>query len=179
MKKIIYFIIPFLLMGCGTDMNNTPTKKVEGFFASYQSLDEKVVDQLNDTANEEETFNSEQRKEYIELMKKHYQDLKYEIKDEIVDGDEATVTVEVEVKDYSKVMEDADDYLDTNKDEFNDATGKYDESLFTTYRINKLKETKDRVKYTIDVTLTKVDKEWKINDLSENDRMKIHGLYNK
>ena len=84
MKKFVMILfIPFLLVGCGQKMMNTPTKKVEMFFANYQSLDDSVVKQLNDVANEEELFNSTQRKEYVDLMKKHYQDLKYEIKDEI------------------------------------------------------------------------------------------------
>lgn len=178
MKKLVMLLfVPFLLVGCGQKMMNTPTKQVEMFFANYQSLDDSVVEQLNKVANEEELFNSTQRKEYIELMKKHYQDLKYEIKDEIVDGDTATVTVEIEVKDYSKTLKDAENYLNENKSEFNNDKNEYDESLFTTYRLEQLKKSTDKVKYTLNIYLTKVDNEWKIDDLSETDRMKINGMY--
>lgn len=178
MKKLVMLLfVPFLLVGCGQKMMNTPTKQVEMFFANYQSLDDSVVEQLNKVANEEELFNSAQRKEYVELMKKHYQDLKYEIKDEIVDGDTATVTVEIEVKDYSKTLKDAENYLNENKSEFNNDKNEYDESLFTTYRLEQLKKSTDKVKYTLNIYLTKVDNEWKIDDLSETDRMKINGMY--
>lgn len=178
MKKLVMLLfVPFLLVGCGQKMMNTPTKQVEMFFANYQSLDDSVVEQLNKVANEEELFNSTQRKEYVELMKKHYQDLKYEIKDEIVDGDTATVTVEIEVKDYSKTLKDAENYLNENKSEFNNDKNEYDESLFTTYRLEQLKKSTDKVKYTLNIYLTKVDNEWKIDDLSETDRMKINGMY--
>lgn len=178
MKKfVIMLFISFLLVGCGDKMMNTPTKKVEMFFANYQSLDDSVVKQLNDVANEEELFNSTQRKEYIDLMKKHYQDLKYEIKDEIVDGDTATVTVEIEVKDYSKALKDAENYLNEHKEEFNNDKNEYDESLFTSYRLEQLKKSTDKVKYTLNIYLTKVDNEWKMDDLSETDRMKINGMY--
>ncbi len=177
MKKfIILWFLPFLLVGCGK-MMNTPTKKVEMFFANYQSLDDSVIEQLNDVANEEELFNSTQKKEYVDIMKKHYQDLKYEIKDEIIDGDTATVTVEIEVNDYSKTLKDAENYLNEHKEEFNNDKNEYDESLFTSYRLEQLKNSTDKVKYTLNIYLTKVDNEWKMDDLSETDRMKINGLY--
>lgn len=179
MKKFICFFIPFLLLGCGNrKLLNTPTKKVEMFFSAYQSLDDNVLEQLNDTVNEEVAFNTEQRKIYIDLMKKHYQELKYDIKDAIEDGDLAMVTVEIEVTDYSKVMDEASEYLEDNVEEFNNESGEYDPKLFTTYRLEKLKDVKDRVKYTLEVNLTKIDDEWTVDDISESDQMKIHGLYN-
>ena len=58
----------------------------------------------------------------------------------------------------------------------NDA-GEYDEKLFIDYRLNKLKEAKDTVKYTIDFTLTKVEDEWKLDPLTDEQENKIHGLY--
>ena len=111
------------------------------------------------------------------LLKKHYKNLKYEIKEEMIDGDNATVTVEIEVTDYSKVMTDADAYLEQNPNEFNDESGVYDVSLFTRYRLDKLKDAKDTVKYTLDLTLTKIEDEWALDALSETDESKIHGMY--
>ena len=103
--------------------------------------------------------------------------MEYEIKDEIVDGDTATVTVEIEVKDYSKTLKDAETYLNEHKEEFNNDKNEYDESLFTSYRLEQLKKSTDKVKYTLNIYLTKVDNEWKMDDLSETDRMKINGMY--
>ena len=50
MKKLLFLVSSFLLLtGCGTSqLLNTPTKKVEMFFGKYQSLDQDVIDQLND-----------------------------------------------------------------------------------------------------------------------------------
>ena len=89
----------------------------------------------------------------------------------------ATVTVEIEVTDYTKVMTDAEQYKTDNPNEFNNAEGTYDESLFTNYRLENLKNTKDKVKYTIDFTLTKNDDEWELEPLTEEQESKIHGLY--
>ena len=93
MKKIILCLLSILLLsGCGEKVFNTPVKKVETFLLNYQTLSIDVVEQLNKVVNEEENFNADQRLAYKELMKKHYQDLTYEIKDEKIDGDKATVT---------------------------------------------------------------------------------------
>ncbi len=179
MKKIIVFLTSLLLLtGCGNNkLLNTPTKKVEMFFENYQSLDQDVIDQLNDVANNEISFTDDQKETYVELMKKHYQALKYEIKDEVVDGDTATVTVEIEVMDYSKILSEANEYLENNKQEFNDENGNYDETLFNEYRLNKLKDAEETVKYTIDMTLTKIDGEWVLDDVSNDVNDKIQGIY--
>lgn len=182
MKKIIVFIAAlFFVTGCSCSNTkltmDTPTKKVENFFSNYQTLHEDVLKQLDEVVKKEENFTDEQRKEYKELIKNHYKNLTYEIKDEVINGDTATVTVEIEVTDYSKVMTDADNYLSKNPNEFNDSTGVYDVSLFTKYRLEKLKEAKDKVKYTLNLTLTKVDDEWVMDTISDTDESKIHGMY--
>ena len=180
MKKIFGFLATLLLLtGCenGT-LLNTPTKKVEMFLANYQTLDADVLEQLDDVVDREDTFDDDQKDTYRDIMKKHYKDLTYEIKDEVIDGDTATVTTEIEVTDYSKVMKETDTYRTENEGEFTNTAGEYDEKLFIDYRLEKLKEAKETVKYTIDFTLTKVDDEWKLDTLTEEQEDKIHGLYN-
>lgn len=178
MKKIIICILSILfLSGCNEKMFNTPTKQVEMFFQNYQTLHEDVLKQLNNVVNEEENFNADQRLAYKELMKKHYQNLKYEIKDEKIDGDIAIVTVEIEVKDYSKSLKESDNYLESNKAEFYDEKGVYNEFLFTTYRIEQLEKVKDTVKFTLNLSLTKINDEWKLDDISNIDEQKINGVY--
>ena len=178
MKKILLGILSIILLsGCGEKMFNTPTKKVEMFFQNYQTLSKDVIEQLNKVVNEEENFNADQRLSYKELMKKHYQELKYEIKDEKIDGDKATVTVEIEVTDYSKALKEADKYLENNKSEFYDDKGVYDAFMFTTYRIEELKKVKDKVKFTLNMNLSKVDDEWQLDKISDIDEQKINGVY--
>lgn len=178
-KYLIVLFTVLLLTGCGTKkLMNTPTKKVEMFFENYQTLNDDVISQLDDTVAASKDFNDTQKDKYKALMKKHYQNIKYDVKDEKVDGDKATVTVEIEVKDYSKAMEEADLYLEEHKKEFVDEEGNYSKSKFMDYRLDKLEKVEDTVKYTLELSLTKIDDEWKLDDISDSDQQKINGIYN-
>lgn len=179
MKKLALFASIFLVLltGCG-NMMNTPTKKVEEFLSNYQTMDKTVLDQLDDVIKDAGNLIDEQKDDYRELMKKQYQNLSYKIKDETEDGDNATVTVEIEVYDYGKSISESEQYLVSNRDEFLDETTKeVDNKKFFDYKIKKMKEVKDKVKYTINFTLTKVEDKWKLNNISDIDRQKLHGLY--
>ena len=45
------------------------------------------------------------------------------------------------------------------------------------YKLKQLSLVKDKVKYTINFTLTKTDDKWTLDDITEIDRQKLHGLY--
>lgn len=177
MKKILtLFTILLLLTGCNK-LDNTPTKQVESFFNKYQTLDKEVLNDLDSATALEINFNTEQRDKYKSIMKRHYQNLSYEIKDSKENADKATVTVEIEVTDYSKTLSATNIYLNANRDEFLDEQGNYDNTKFNDYRLNELSKTKDKVKYTLDLTLTKKDDKWVLDDIDEEIEDKIHGVY--
>ena len=162
MKRRIFiiFILLFLTVGCDSMMNTT-TKRVEEFLNKYQRLDKDILTQLDSTIqNENSEFNSENLEEYKSVMKTQYKDLSYTIKEEMIDGDNATVTVEIEVYDYKT----EDKKLKNNK--------------YVNYKIQKMKDAKDRIKYTLNLTLSRKDKKWIMNNITDTDREKIHGLYN-
>ena len=210
MKKILLcfscIIAIVLLSGCS--MDNTPTKKVENFLDNYKNQDETVLTQLKEMVDSDTLMDETQKITYSDIMKKQYKDLTYDIKDEVIDGDTATVTAEIEVYDYYKINQDAQTYYNNNPNEFKDdnndnnnglagdivegakdavdaVTDKAEDAVdavtgdskFVEYRLGKLKDAKDRVKYTIDFTLTKVDNVWTLNDIDDTTRQKIHGLY--
>jgi len=178
MKKFLVMLVSlFVISGC-TNVMNTPTKKVENFLNKYQKQDTNVLTQLDNVIASDVTMNDGQKKDYKELMKKQYQGLTYKIKDETVDGDKATIEVEIEVYDFRKAIEEANAYLVSNNDEFLDDNGNVDDTKFMDYKIDKMKNAKDKVTYTLNLTLSKVNDEWKLNDITETDRQKIHGLYN-
>ena len=110
-------------------------------------------------------------------MKKHYKNLTYDIKDEVVNGDTAVVTVEIEVYDYSKKKASVDEYVKNHPDEFLDDDNKFSDEKFISYRLSEFENVKDKVKYTLELNLTKIDDKWELNDISSIDEDKILGIY--
>jgi len=180
MKKIITFLVFALsLTGCslGKNMNNTPTKKVEEYLGNYQTLDSNVLARLDSIVNNEELFDEDQKVTYRDILKKHYQDLTYTIKEETVNGDKATVEAEIEVTDYTKALKSAESYRTTNESEFLNEENEFDEVKFNTYKLDLIRDSEERVKYTIYFSLTKENDKWKLNDIDDITRQKLHGLY--
>ena len=75
MKKVIpFFLMLLFLTGCNNVMN-TPTKEVEEFLGKYQTMDDKVMEQLDKVLETDHTMTDTQKEEYKSLMKKQYQNL--------------------------------------------------------------------------------------------------------
>lgn len=198
-KKIIVFLslLVMFMTGCGNNM--TPTAKVEEFLGRYQSMDSSVLTQLDNVISNDTTMNDTQKKDYKTLMEKQYQNLSYKIKDEEIDGDKAEVLVEIEVYDYANSIVESREYYTEHRDEFDDEEigndgadtdndgmdeegevvgGAVDSiSSFITYKIKQLMDVTDKAKYEITFHLNKEDGEWVIEDLTDVDRQKIHGLF--
>ena len=179
MKKIVLmFLLIFIISGCSfNDIDNTPTKQVEKYLNDYQTLDSKVLSKLDSIVNQETTFSDEQKKSYRDILKKHYQDLVYKIKEETINGDRATVEVEIEVNDYTKALKEVTVHKELNKSEFYDDTGEYSELKFNDYKLKKLKENKEKVKYTIYFSLRNQDDRWILDTLTDTEQEKILGIY--
>jgi len=179
MKKIVVFIVAilFLLVGCTNEIES-PTKKVETFLSKYQKNDSELVEEFDASMFEEENLTDEQKEKYKKVMLDQYKNLTYKIKEEKVDGNKAEVEVEIEVYDYNTALSNAYTYLDENKDEFF-VDEVLDVVAFVNYKLDQLTNFKDRVTYTITFNLSRKDtnSEWKIEDLSESDLQKIHGIY--
>ena len=174
MKKVLYLLVAIVLLtgcSCSANMGNTPTKKVEEYLNKYQTNDDDVVSDLDEVLTNDTTLTDTERDEYSNFMKTHYRDMQYEIKDETIDEDTATVDAEVTVRNYADVVNEANDYRLNNADEFDD------DNTFASYRLGKLKEVTDTETYTITFHLTKENEEWKISDLNDDDLRKLSGLY--
>ena len=167
-----------IFTGCENDLMNTPTKRVETLMTNYITLDEEVLRDLDETLLTETVMTPNQKDRYRDILKRQYQHLSYEIKDETIDGDNATVSVEIEVYDYNKVINEANTYLNDNPNEFiqEDNNITY-VSKFNDYKLNMLKNAKDKVTYTLNLTLSKEDDKWVLDDLTDTEISKIHGMY--
>ena len=176
-RKILSFlgvlVILFAVYGCG--MEKSPKRSVELLLNNYQKNTDTIMGELNDYIKTL-TSDSSEFESYKKVYSRQYQDLKYEIKDETIDGDHATVTAQIEVYDYYKANTDVSNYITSNPNEFM-TDGTYDTNKGLLYRIGELSKSKDRVVYTININLTKVNNEWTIDNLTNEDLEKIHGTY--
>ena len=180
MKKKILLIslvaFVFLLTGCASS-DETPSKAVENFLSKYQSMDQEVLTQLDEIVSNDETLTDDARLEYKSLMERQYQNLSYKIKNEKIEKDTAEVDVEIEVFDYENAIDKAKEYYDENKDEFTDDNGSIDDSKYMDYKIKEMKNVADKKKEEITFIVKKEDGLWKVQNLSQSDIQKIHGLY--
>ena len=102
--------------------------------------------------------------------------MKYEITDEVYDGDTATVTTKITVYDYYKVQKEVAEYLKDNREKFY-KDGSYDEDSYIDYKLDTMKKYDKTVTYSIDFKVKKENGKWKVTDLSDTDIQKIHGIY--
>lgn len=178
MKKKIFLIVSLLLLvvGCGC-MKKTAKGAVQDYLNQYKNLSANVISDMDDVIDNENLTDT-QKEKYRDILKKQYQDLKYDIVSEKYDGDNATVDVKIKVYDLYKVQKDANDYLTTSGDEFKE-NGVFSNDLFMDYKLDKMKKTMDTIEYNITFNVTKDDKgNYKVSDLSNTDLEKIHGVYN-
>lgn len=171
MKKYLVFfficIFSFILSGC--DLGNTPTSKVEDLLTKYQRLDKDIDNNINEVLDTE-NLTEKQKERYKKLLENQYKNMSYEIKDEKIDGDMATVTVEVIVLDYKKAIQDVEnkyhDLNDYSVEEYNDS------------KLDRLEKMKEKVIYTLELIINK-DKNgnWKMNALSNIEKKKLQGMY--
>lgn len=175
-KLLLVVGICLVLAGCGC-MKKTARGAVQDYLNQYKNLSSNVISSMDDVVNDENLTDS-QKEKYRDILKRQYQDLKYEIASEKYDGDNATVEVKITVYDLYKVQKDANNYLTNNGDEFKE-NGVYSNDLFMNYKLDKMKKVTDTVEYNITFNVTKDDKgNYKVNDLSNSDLEKIHGVYN-
>lgn len=177
MKKIFISLIIIIITGCSLNINPTPKQKVEQFLNKYKTEHTNVINQLKDTIDS--AFNNEHYKErYNTLMLNQYKSMEYKIVDEIVEENTAVVEVEVTVLDYGTAINNANEYLENHQSEFNDEKEKFDDDKFQDYKLSLMEKVKDTTNYKIEFNLTKNDEgEWEIDNLSDKDLEKLHGIY--
>lgn len=175
MKKIASLLLLILLItGCGGSNARMAT---ENYLKKYRTLNSEVLVDLENIVDKE-NLTEKQKDKYREVLKKQYKDLTYEIIEEEYDEEVSYVTVKVSVYDLYKAQSDASVYLQNNQNKFLDSDGNYDPSKFIDYKLDRMKDMTDRIDYTIVFTVTKEDDKYVVEQPTEEDLLKIHGVYN-
>lgn len=175
-KKLIIILIAcscFMLTGCLGQM--TPSERVENLMNRYIKNDKDIEMEL-DTYMKEQNLTGEQREQYKKIVLDEYATIEYKIKDEKIEGDKATVEVDIRVKDLFKASKTAGSYLVDHVDEFY-TDNVYDEHKYIDYKLDTMENTTDKKNYTIYIDLTKKDGNWVIEQIDNETLEKIHGIY--
>lgn len=175
-KLTVFIAVLCVILVSGCFNNMSPSEKVEEMLSKYIKNDKNILTEL-DTYMDKQDLSNEQKDKYKRIIKDEYASIKYKIKDEKIDGDNATVEVSIEVKDLYKGSKIASDYLIDHTLEFytNDI---YDEDKFIDYKLDTMEKNKDTITYTIFIGLTRKDGMWTIDNLDNEILEKIHGIYN-
>lgn len=177
MKKYILVLVALVMFLTGCVIGDaTPSDEVRDFLNRYKENDTVIVNELNDYLSNTD-YTEDQRKDYKDVYLRQYSNLEYDIKDEVINGDKAVVTVQIKVFDYYKTNTTVDDYFVTNNNEFVLEDGLVDNDKMFNYRLNKLLSTTNTVEYTMEINLTKVDGNWEVQALSQDDLNKLHGVF--
>lgn len=168
MKKIISMFI-FLLLLVGCSLSNTPTAQVEDLLSKYQMLDSDIKSGIDDVL-EGESLTTAQQERYRKIIEKQYKNLMYEVKEEEIDGNVAEITVEIEVLDYKKAVNEINStYQGLNN---------YTVEQYNNAKLNALEDVKDKVTYRVEFEVIKDDDgNWKLSSLDNETIKKIQGMY--
>jgi hypothetical protein len=164
---LVMMLSTVLLYGCG---GPSPTDVVNEYFVKTQKGDtdiEKLFVMVEEEGEEEtvksDTFSEDAQKKLLEKIK----EITYKVNSETIDGDNAKVNVNVKGMDFNivlgKVMQEAFSFAFTQAFSGVEMTDEENNAYFN----NLLSKYLDEVTYserTLDVDLTKVDKEWRLQE---------------
>ena len=174
-KLIIILLVITILVGCS--MSNTPSAKVEEYLSNYNSLSDSVIIDIENKISHED-LSSDNKGLYNQVLRRLYQNMKYEIKNESIDGNNANVTVKITVYDLFKTEGESLEYLADHSSEFNDETGMFSNDLYNKFRLGEMLKTNNQVDYEIIFKLYKKDNMWYLENPDEDTLLKLNGLYN-
>ena len=157
MKKIISLIIVSLfLFGCGCT-NMSAKNAVTDYLSQYNNLTDEVIDDIDKTISSEDLTEEEKEK---------------------YNGDQAVITAKISVYDLYKAEKDAKEYMTNNTEEFYDSNNIYSNKKYIDYKLDQMKKMNDKITYTIEFNVSKKDGKWVVEQPSQTDLEKIHGIYN-
>ena len=173
MKKLLLILaIMLFVFSCGTPQ---PQKDLESALKALQSGDEKKIQELYSSS---ETLDND---DSAKIMREGYKKLSYKVKNTKVEGDKATVNLDIKSPDLSSYFP---EFLQKGLSIQAANLGKSDEELtkmgeeFTVKFFLEKINSKD-LKFSeknIDVVLKKVDGKWKIDGQDEKNKGILEAL---
>lgn len=176
MKKIIVIILAlFIVSGCKGKV--LASDVVKEYLDNYIKLSSNIKNSLNNIIDSNDEFNEENKKMYKKIFIKQYKDLKYTILSEEYDKDKALITVNINVYDLAKAEEEATNYLSTHLKDFYDEENKFNNEKYISYKLDLMYNSNERIDYNVIFFLNKKKNKWILEQPTDSDLEKIHGIY--
>lgn len=176
MKKLLIILV-FLFFICGCKSNNSASNVVKSYLNSFKDVDIDVEKEIDRVIYKSDDLSLDQKKLYKKIFIKQYKSIDYDIMSEEYDHDKALIRVNINVYDLNKAEENALQYLSEHLSEFYDENNIFDNDKYILYKLNLMYETKDRVDYEIVFFLKEKNNNWILEQPTESDLEKIHGIY--
>ncbi len=174
MKKFCLLLgVLFFLTGC---TNNKAIDPVVSYLEKFRNHDKEVMSALDELLRQEDLL-EEQEDIYKLIMKRQYTDLEYSIKEEIYNGNKATILVDIMVYDYENSKQKARLERDEHLKDYTLSSGVVDKDKFMNLQLKYMKEEKKRVKYTLLLSVKWEQEEWVLEPPDYKVIEKIHGIY--
>lgn len=171
---LLLFIIGVLIFDFMYFNQDSPVDLVNQYMKRYQNLDSQVVNDI--VYDFDDSLTEKQQEQYVEIMKRQYENLTYEISESEINGTDAIITVQFEVYDLSSAMSQADSYVEVYHDKFVE-NDEFDVYSAIDYKLQFLISYNERITYSVKFAFYKENRQWKLTDLSESDLKKIRGTY--
>lgn len=167
-------LVTFVTLLIVKSNNKSPVTLTKEYMNRYQKLDKDLIKNIKYEYNDDLT--PTQKEKFEDVMKRQYENMTYEITNEIVNKHDAIITVQFIVYDLSSAMDRANSYVEVYSDKFMKGN-KFDPYKATDYKLQTLKKYEEKVTYSIDFAYYKENGKWKMTDLSDVDLKKLNGMY--
>lgn len=171
-KIIIILLFVMILVGCS---RKSVSLIVSDYIDLYKNLDNRIMDEL-DKFIDSKDISLENRELYKEAIIRGYESIDYEIVNETYKGEYAYVNVKLTVLDLYKSQKESLDYLNNNVNLFSE-NGVYKSSLYTSYKLNEMLNTDEKITYHAEFKLLNNGNSWELVQPSEEVLEKLHGIY--
>ena len=164
-------------MLCGCIKEESAVDKVKKYLNSYQNLSSNVIKDIDKVINENKEFNDAHKILYKDILLDQYRSLKYSVLSEEYDDDKALIKVNITVRDLNKAEDNSLDYLSKNLKDFYNEDNTFNREKYITKKLELMKEVNETKDYEINFYLYKKNNKWILEQPSDDDLEKIHGIY--
>lgn len=175
MKKIFLLAIVLFLVACQSKVD--AKKTLINYLNLYTTLDKSIKDEIDDVINQNDAFNKKHKQVYKDILYRQYKDMKFDILKEEYTQDKALITVNVNVYDLLKAEDDSLVYLSDHMSEFYDENQVFSNEKYISYKLDLMSKTEYRIDYEIIFYLTYEKGTWKVEQPTDSDLEKIHGIF--